>query len=316
MLLVFTSGKFVFRCDFTEKEIAKSAGCRWNPDARHWWTDRAEVARKLEKYADISAREQLEKAAGRIKESKMADADIEIPKPEGLEYLGYQKAGIAFALRCFGFDFSKTLKYIKGVGKEENNANRNLYPQARTQKENDGMFSNGKDSASKGNCTEETKEECRKRRMENEGFFGDKNKNAGTKNEEETSCGDSEIAKNSRRELQRREWAGRNRDNKKMGEGFDSNGIYSRISDSDTWAQDSTSIGANKLQSGFCEFGGKSCYRIGRAESQGNEKENFRQEENGNINVIGMENSQNPSQVKGGLKPFRSCGVLIADEMG
>ncbi len=104
MLLIFTSGKFIFRCDFTEKEIAKSAGCRWNPEARHWWTDRPEVARKLEQYADISAREQLGKAAARIEESKLADANIDIPKPDGCEYLGYQKAGIAFALKCFCFD--------------------------------------------------------------------------------------------------------------------------------------------------------------------------------------------------------------------
>jgi hypothetical protein len=34
--------------------------------------------------------------------SRATDADIDIPAPAGLEYLPYQKAGIAFALRVFG----------------------------------------------------------------------------------------------------------------------------------------------------------------------------------------------------------------------
>ncbi len=36
--------------------------------------------------------------AERIETSRAIDADVEIPAPEGLEYLGYQKAGIAYAL--------------------------------------------------------------------------------------------------------------------------------------------------------------------------------------------------------------------------
>jgi hypothetical protein len=34
--------------------------------------------------------------------SRAEDADIDIPCPEGLAYLGYQKAGILYALRVFG----------------------------------------------------------------------------------------------------------------------------------------------------------------------------------------------------------------------
>jgi hypothetical protein len=34
--------------------------------------------------------------------SRATNADINIPVPEGLEYLDYQKAGIAYCLRVFG----------------------------------------------------------------------------------------------------------------------------------------------------------------------------------------------------------------------
>lgn len=39
-----------------------------------------------------------------IEESRKVDADIDIPKPDnGMDYYGYQRAGIAFALRVFGY---------------------------------------------------------------------------------------------------------------------------------------------------------------------------------------------------------------------
>ena len=46
--------------------------------------------------AEVAVREEAKAA------SKATDADVEIPAPEGLAYLGYQKAGIAFALKKFG----------------------------------------------------------------------------------------------------------------------------------------------------------------------------------------------------------------------
>jgi SWI/SNF-related matrix-associated actin-dependent regulator 1 of chromatin subfamily A len=37
-----------------------------------------------------------------VEASQATDADVEIPRPDGLEYLPYQKAGIAFLLRKKG----------------------------------------------------------------------------------------------------------------------------------------------------------------------------------------------------------------------
>lgn len=43
-----------------------------------------------------------DRAAQAILQSRATDSDIDIPVPDGLSYLAYQKAGIAYALRIFG----------------------------------------------------------------------------------------------------------------------------------------------------------------------------------------------------------------------
>lgn len=45
--------------------------------------------------------EELAARKARVEQSRATDADIEVPCPEGLAYLGYQKAGIAFCLQSF-----------------------------------------------------------------------------------------------------------------------------------------------------------------------------------------------------------------------
>lgn len=42
-----------------------------------------------------------------VEASRATDAAVEIPAPDGLAYMPFQKAGIAFALRVFGIDVSK-----------------------------------------------------------------------------------------------------------------------------------------------------------------------------------------------------------------
>lgn len=43
--------------------------------------------------------EQIDEA---LESSRAADAEIDVPSPEGLDYLPFQRAGIAYALRVFG----------------------------------------------------------------------------------------------------------------------------------------------------------------------------------------------------------------------
>jgi SWI/SNF-related matrix-associated actin-dependent regulator 1 of chromatin subfamily A len=96
--------RWVARCSFEDRAVPKEAGFRWDPASKCWWTNKEDVAAKL---ADPGAAEALMAAAAArfqvrqesIEASRAEDADIEIPCPEGLAYLPYQRAGIAFAMR-------------------------------------------------------------------------------------------------------------------------------------------------------------------------------------------------------------------------
>lgn len=89
------------------KDIPKRANFHWNPTAKRWETQDFEAAYRLLGYAypdslkaalqteQVAAKHRMEEA---LAASRAIDVDITLPRPEGLEYLGYQRAGIAFAL--------------------------------------------------------------------------------------------------------------------------------------------------------------------------------------------------------------------------
>lgn len=111
MLIKLQAGVFVAESTFAEKDIVKAAGFRWHGGncrpgcsaciaqlpLKVWWTDRAASAGRLINYATDEAKAALSGHVAKVEASKAADADIEIPAPAGLSYLGYQKAGIAYA---------------------------------------------------------------------------------------------------------------------------------------------------------------------------------------------------------------------------
>ena len=95
---------YVCECTFDERSVPGKAGFRWDWNRREQWeTTDPMVAAKLIRYADDSVRPELELAveAGRasIRESMAATAEIDIPHPDGLDYLPYQRACIAYALQ-------------------------------------------------------------------------------------------------------------------------------------------------------------------------------------------------------------------------
>jgi len=103
MQVMFESGNWIVHSTYAEKDIPKGAGCRWDPKIYKWWTNRSEIAARLLKYCDSSAREAIadaiEAKEQAVAESKATDADIDIPRPDGLEYMAFQKAGIAYAVQ-------------------------------------------------------------------------------------------------------------------------------------------------------------------------------------------------------------------------
>jgi SWI/SNF-related matrix-associated actin-dependent regulator 1 of chromatin subfamily A len=99
-------GIFVAFSKYEERDLPKSAGWRWDPSTRRWFTSDPERARRLVAYADEAARAALSlrsaEAEAAIEASRASLATIDVPAPEGLSYLPYQRAGIAYALVKFG----------------------------------------------------------------------------------------------------------------------------------------------------------------------------------------------------------------------
>ena len=102
MKLLKVGKYYVWHGDYYTKEIPKAAGMSWNPTKKRWETSKDEIAVTLIEYAQEPLKSILEGIQAdinsRIDLSKAVDANIDIPAPPGLEYFGYQRAGIAYAL--------------------------------------------------------------------------------------------------------------------------------------------------------------------------------------------------------------------------
>lgn len=110
-LLTCDKGVFVWEGGYDTKAIPKRAGFWWHGGNCHnnckacradvgkvWWTPHPEKAALLKDYADEKAEAALKEYIEKIEESKATDnQEINIPAPEKLEYLPYQKAGIGYA---------------------------------------------------------------------------------------------------------------------------------------------------------------------------------------------------------------------------
>lgn len=98
MQLTFTGARFELICSAAAKDIASAAGFHFDWKLKKWWTGRTDVAQKFAAYADPLAKARLDRENKHISQSRAVDANINIPAPEGLSYLPFQKAGVAFAL--------------------------------------------------------------------------------------------------------------------------------------------------------------------------------------------------------------------------
>ncbi len=103
MKLVKRGDRYETISQYHERHIPKAAGFRWDPTNKVWWTNDIAKAILLADYASVALKDEL---AEFIKECERAfeassatDADIDLPIPEGLEYLPFQKAGIAYGLK-------------------------------------------------------------------------------------------------------------------------------------------------------------------------------------------------------------------------
>jgi len=96
--IVLDGDRYVCRCDYDHREIPKQAGFRWDRDKKRWWTSDRAIAVRLIQYAVDAVRDRLSETEQAVEQSRAADAEIDVPAPEGLEYLPFQRAGIAYAM--------------------------------------------------------------------------------------------------------------------------------------------------------------------------------------------------------------------------
>jgi len=97
--LTYENGMFIWKGGYSTRMLPKEAQFRWDSANKHWWTDSRANAARLKDHADAKAKKQIAEHDKAVVESKATDADIDIPRPEGEDYLPFQKAGIAFALQ-------------------------------------------------------------------------------------------------------------------------------------------------------------------------------------------------------------------------
>jgi SNF2 family DNA or RNA helicase len=109
------NGFWVAKYPYEQKHIPKQAGFQWHGGGKwcdsgrcvackgklptkRWWTNKAECVARLEAECDTEALELLHGHRTTVQASKATDADIDIPKPDGYDYLPYQRAGVAYAM--------------------------------------------------------------------------------------------------------------------------------------------------------------------------------------------------------------------------
>jgi SWI/SNF-related matrix-associated actin-dependent regulator of chromatin subfamily A-like protein 1 len=102
MRLSWDGTKFVFQGTYNDRFIPKDAGFFWSVQEKHWYTYKWEIAKKLSKWADQKCVDKLNSYQTSTNKSVLAshatDSMVDIPVPDGMSYLPYQKAGMVYAL--------------------------------------------------------------------------------------------------------------------------------------------------------------------------------------------------------------------------
>lgn len=119
--------KFLATATFDERMPLKAARFRWDPNGndcgrpKTWWTDDPKKAVKLYDHLSAAARREVDGMKREMDKalaaSRAADADVEVPAPDGYDYIPFQRGGIAFGLGAFGRDMGLLIGDEMGLGK-------------------------------------------------------------------------------------------------------------------------------------------------------------------------------------------------------
>lgn len=105
MRITKSNGCFICVCGYQDRDIPKAAGFRWNdPVPKAWGTRSASVAAALAQHADDTCKDELlnlhvaHKAA--VDASWAGDSEFNVPVPEGLTMMPFQRAGVAYMINA------------------------------------------------------------------------------------------------------------------------------------------------------------------------------------------------------------------------
>ena len=295
--------RYVASASYEQRALPKTAGFRWDPTNKVWYTTDPAVAARLNDpnasaklQAEIATRDAAKSAS--ISASRAASADIELPCPEGLAYLPYQRAGIAEILRRFGFDFS-LLPNDNGSGEE--NAERCLSANVESTtgvgcESRQGKAEECQTEGGTGPATDSQRSS-----MEEESVRANQASDAPHRREDEAS---SSVEK-SRAAFCWGERTATDADSELCGIHSGAAGICSRIAYQDEGARDGTQLPA-QLQSGFRGAGQQDGDRIGRSIAQASGEARTGSQEGCSTQCPRLASDSRQSL----------AGVLLADSMG
>jgi len=126
MKLYYNPGKeaYVFDCSYNQNYLARDAKFRWNEVVeRQWATRDHERAMQLFRYADKATQERLLEVTKDKREalamSRAGEIDVDLPRPERLEYMKFQEVGIVWGSKRTGSLIGDEMglgKTIQGIG--------------------------------------------------------------------------------------------------------------------------------------------------------------------------------------------------------
>jgi hypothetical protein len=102
MHMTLDNGWYTCRgCSYDSRFVPKNAAFNWHAPSKQWRTQDINKAVTLAAYADASCRDKLVAHLALMRKSveasRAANADSDIPCPEGTAYLPFQRAGILYA---------------------------------------------------------------------------------------------------------------------------------------------------------------------------------------------------------------------------
>jgi len=291
------------------KEAMKAVGLSMGPVDRNdpqgeweaiWWQPiDGELARKRDEAVEAS---------------RATDAAVDIPAPDGLAYMPFQKAGIAFALRVFGIDVSKaeshnTARKEQAYAKGSLQTQENVRAVAGSASDNGPLLGSGEDNRSAGACSPHI-ESQRDGGMEKESQRSHV-RGIAQAGRENTAL---DVHDGKGVPIQGRERTGSSRESIGIGSEVGAVGIHSGVSGQDGGTQNGTER-AYQLQGGLRTPGTDDRSGGGRAMSQDIQGESSRREKDHRPECARVDSCESQTLNRKGC-PSRSVGVLLADEMG